>query len=245
VRVVGRLVDLDESAARGLRVGARYPPDGSAAAEIVALGDAVADTREVRLPRGTIELDANGRWQRTAAILMDCELTAPLQCRIGGVPIQDGTLVDVPGSGGTLHLRVEEFVPATPPVPATVRIRFLAPAEAIDVMKPGDKDQSAPDIDERGATIVSVERREVVQGNMTLPATSDVVLPPASLSAADRVAAIDAVVRLGADRASDGLRYRLQPLSVGRSIVFVTPQYTLRGLVRSISEGHAPPAERR
>lgn len=245
VKVVGRLVDLDENAARALHEGMKYPTSGATQSEIVALGDARPDVREIRLPRGTLELDAKGRWQRAAAVLLDCELTAPFQCRIGGTPITaDGTVIEVPGSGGLLHLRVEEFLPANPPTMVNVRVRFLAPAEAIDLLKGGDVDQAAPAIDGRAATIVAVERREVVAGTMMLAAAPDGVVPSASISAADRVAAIDAVVRLGADQTADGLRYRLQPLVVGRSFVFVTPRYTVRGLVRSIA-ANAPSAERR
>ena len=246
VRAVGSLIDLDDAAVRTVRVGARFPASGAALAEITALGDPVPDVRAIRLSRGTVEVDAKGRWQRPVSLLIDCEVSVPLQCRIGGAPVQaDGMVIDVPGTGGSLKLRIDEFVPATPPAAAVVRVRFLAPAEAIELMKPGDRDESAPALDDRAATIVSVERREIVPGNTSVAAASDGVVPPASISAADRVAAIDATVRLGADRTSDTLQYRRQPLAVGRSIVFTTPRYTLRGLVRSITVANGSPAERR
>ena len=79
----------------------------------------------------------------------------------------------------------------------------------------------------------------------SLAAAPNGVVPPASLGAGDRVAAIDAVVRLGADSAGNGLLYRFQPLVVGRSMVFATPRYTLRGLIRSITTSHESDAERR
>src|SRR5205823_5490736 len=145
----------------------------------------------------------------------------------------------------TLHCRVLEFVPEAPPTAATVRIRFLAPAEAIDLVKVGDRDDSAPALDGRAATIASVDRREIVQGTTMLAPVFDGLAPPSTISVADRVAAIDAVVHLGADRTSDGLRYRLQPLGVGRSIPFMTARYAIRGLVRNISVTDGSPTARR
>jgi hypothetical protein len=245
VRVVGDLIDLDAKAVQALRVGATYPAGGSAESEIVALGDAQPDVREVRLARGAIDVPAPDRWQRPVAIVTECDVAAPLQCRIGNASLgSDGTLLDVPGSGGTLHLRIRELVPADPPTTATVRIRLLAPADGIDLVKAGDRDESAPAEDDRAATILSVEGRQLVQGDVMLPAI-DGLQPPATLSSVDRVAAIDATMRLGADAARGGWRYRSQPLSVGRSLTFVTPRYSIRGLVRSIVIPNVPAAERR
>ena len=56
VRVVGNLIDLDEAVARALRVGATYPPGGTAASEIVALGEPIQDWREIRLLDGLVDV---------------------------------------------------------------------------------------------------------------------------------------------------------------------------------------------
>jgi len=190
VRVVGNLIDLDEAAARSLQIGAKYPPSGSPDAEIVALGDPIPDAREVRLLDGLVEVIAEGRWQRPAAIVLECDVAAPLQCRVGPVSLGGAeVLLIVPGSAGALRMRVQEVVPADPPRAAEARIRFLAPADAIDLVKPGDRDESAPLVDGRAAAIVSVESRQIVQGDITLQAPVDGVQPPPSIRAADRVAA--------------------------------------------------------
>jgi hypothetical protein len=73
----------------------------------------------------------------------------------------------------------------------------------------------------------------------------DGVQIPSSIRGADRVAAVDAVVRLGVDPARDGWHYRSHPMTVGHSITFVTPRYTVRGLVRSVTVSNGPAAERR
>lgn len=246
VRVVGNLIDLDEAAARSLQVGAKYPPSGSPDAEIVALGDPIPDGREIRLLDGLVEVTTLGRWQRAAAIALECDVSAPLQCRVGPVSLGGAeVLLNVPGSAGALRLRVLEVVPADPPRSAEARIRFLAPADAIDLVKPGDRDESAPLVDGRAATIVSVEGRQIVQGDIALPAIADGAQAPASIRAADRVAAVDAVVRLGVDPARDGWHYRAHPMVVGHSLTFVTPRYTIRGLVRSVTVSNAPSPERR
>lgn len=244
VRVVGHLIDLDESAARALQAGARYPSTGTAQAELVALGDPAPDMRAIRTLDGMIDVAAQGRWRRPAAFVLECDVAALQQCRIGQTSLGGGeVLLDVPGSGGALRLRVEEVVPAEPPRLADVRVRFLAPADALDLMKPGDRDESALQVDGRAATIVAVESRQVVPGDLT-QTVSDGAIPLSSIRAADRVAAIEAVVRLGVDQASDGWRYRAQLVTVGRMLKFVTPTYTMRGLVRRVTLAHEPSADR-
>jgi hypothetical protein len=241
VRVVGHLIDLDEKAARALQVGAKYPPAGSPEAEIVALGDPVPDFREVRLLDGLVDLAAHGRWQRPAAFELDCDVSAPLQCRVGQVSLGGAeVLLNVPGSGGALRLRVQEVVPAEAPRSAEVRVRFLAPADAVNLMKTGDRDASAPLVDGRAATILSIDSRQVMAGDLTLQAWTDDAQPPSNIRAADRVAAIEAVLRLGLDPARDGWRYRSHLVTVGRILTFATPNYTMRGLVRSVTISHEP-----
>jgi hypothetical protein len=246
VRVVGHLVDMDEDAARSLQVGATYPSHGPAEAEIVALGDPGADGRDIRLLDGLIEVTARGRWQRAAAVVLDCDVASPLQCRVGQTSLGGAeVLLNVPGSAGALRLRVSEVVPADAPRAAEARIRFLAPADAIDLVKVGDRDDSAPAVDGRAATIVSIEGRQIVQGDLMLQAPVDGAQPPVSIRAADRVASIEAVVRLGVDPARDGWHYRSHPMTVGHVITFVTPRYTIRGLVHGVTVANAPNPERR
>lgn len=241
VRIVGNLIDLDEAAARALTLGAKYPPSGAALSEIVALGEPMPDWREIRLLDGLMDSVAQGRWQRSVAILTECDVSAPLQCRIDQASfVGPEAVLNVPGSGGALRMRVQGIVPADPPLQADARVRFLAPADAIDLVKAGDRDESAPLVDGRAATIVSIEQRQIVQGEITLPWPIEGSQLAPSLTASDRVAAIDAVVRLGADRAHDGWRYRAHPLAVGRPLTFVTPRYTIRGIVRSVTVSNAP-----
>jgi len=122
------------------------------------------------------------------------------------------------GSAGALLLRVQEIVPADPPRSAEARIRFLAPADAGDLVKRAIGDESAPVTDGRAATIVSVEPRQVVQGDITLQSPIDGAQPPASIRAADRVAAFDAIVRLGVDPgARTRCTYRSHPMTVGHA----------------------------
>jgi hypothetical protein len=160
---------------------------------------------------------------------------------LGGAEV----LLIVPGSGGALRLRVQEVVPADPPRLAEARIRFLAPADAIDLMQAGDRDESVPLVDGRAATIVSVEGRQIVEGDISLQFPVDGAQPPVSIRASERVAAVDAIVRLGVDATRDGWHYRSHPMKVGQSLTFVTPRYTMRGLVRSVSVPNAPVPERR
>ena len=245
VRVVGALIDLDEAAARALTAGKKYPRRGRpkprlspwASRSRISARFACSTASWRCAPKGAGSAARPSSPNATSA--RRCS-AASGRCRLA----EPRQLLIVPGSGGALRLRVQGIVPAEAPTPADVRMRFYAPAEAIDLIKVGDRDESLPVVDGRAATIASVESRTVVPGDVTLPATIDGMQPPSSITGAHRVAAIDAVVRLGADAARGGWLYRSHPLAVGRSLTFVTPRYTIRGLVGSIRMTDGQPADR-
>ena len=245
VRVAGALIDLDAETAKALRVGTKYPAAGEAESVLVALGDVMPDVRTLSQPGGAVEVSTSDRWQRAAAFIVDCDVSASNDCRIGSVSLTGvGALLHPPGAPGPLLLRVQEIVPATPPQPAQVRVRLMGPVTVADLVRVGDRDESAPDVDGRAAMIVALNGRQIAQGDLAIPVGRDADLQPVSgVGATDRVAIIDALMTLGADRTSTGWQYRSHPISAGRPLTFVTPRYVIRGIVQSVTVADAAPAK--
>lgn len=210
IRIAGTLIDLDETAARGLHVGDRFPSTGAPEAELVALGEPAQDLRSVTEPRGRVYVAAAGRLQRPAAFLVSCDLAVPEECRVNGTSLGAANRVmPVPGAPPSLRLRIDEVVPASDPIHAVARVRFVVHPEFLDAIRAGDVDEGAPAVDGRAASIVTVGGRQVVQGESV----------------------VDADLRLGVDPAQVGYQYRTNPIAAGTSLTFTTARYVIKGTV--------------
>jgi hypothetical protein len=214
MRVAGTLIDLDETAARSLHVGDRFPSSGAPEAELVALGEPAPDVRSVTEPRGRVYVAAAGRLQRPAAFLVSCDLAVPEECRVNGISLGAANRVmPVPGAPPSLRLRIEEVVPGSDPVRATARVRFLVHPEVLDAVKVGDLDEGAPVVDGRAASIVALGGRQLAQGDTV----------------------VDADLRLGVDPAQVGYHYRTSPIAAGTSLTFATARYVIKGTVLALT----------
>lgn len=241
VRVVGTLIDLDEAAAGALRVGMKYPQEGPALSEIVGLGDTRPDVRDMRTAGARSVVTATGRWQRPAAVLVTCDLSMPDECRVGDEPIGN-RVMSIPGAPPALRIRVEEVVPASDPLRADARVRFIGHPELLDVVKVGDVDEGAPAVDGRAAALVSVGSRQLVAGETLVEQSIEGSSDRAGLRAADRLAMFDADLRLGVDASPSGFLYRTRAIKVGTSLTFTTRRYVMRGTVLALNVRSAPPA---
>jgi hypothetical protein len=214
MRVVGALLDLDETTARALHVGERFPSSGTPEAELVALGEPGPDMRSVTEPRGRVYVTASGRWQRPAAFLMVCELSVPEECRVNGTTVGAANRVmPVPGAPPTLRLRIDEVVPASDPLRAIARVRFAVQGELVERIKVGDVDESAPIVDGRAASIVAINGQQATRG----------------------VTTVDIDLRLGVDPAPVGFQYRTKPIASGVPLTFTTPRYVIEGTVLTLT----------
>jgi len=232
MRVVGTLIDLAEAAGKALHVGDRFPATGKIESELVALGDLTTDLRRISQPTGRVDVAAEGRWQRPAALLVNCELSAPEECRVNGITLGSANrIMPVPGAPLSLRIRIEEIVPASDPQRAEARVRFIVHPEAADLIKVGDIDATAPAIDGRAAVVTAIVSRTVVQGDASVAAPLDGSPDAVSLRAPGRVAVVDADVRLGVDPSQLGFRYRASPIKAGTSLTFTTASYVIRGTV--------------
>ena len=236
MRVVGMLIDLDEGAGKALHVGDRFPPKGTVESEIVALGDVTPDLRRVSQATGRVDVAVEGRWQRPAALVVNCEMSAPEECRVNGITLGSANRVmPVPGAQTSLRIRIDEVVPASEPRPADVRVRFIVHPETADLIKVGDVDATAPPLDGRAAVVAAIASRQVVQGDASVGAPSDGAPDAVALRASDRVAIVDADLRLGVDPAQLGFRYRTNPMKAGATLTFTTARYVMRGTVVTVN----------
>ncbi len=103
LRLAGTLMDLDQSAADGLRVGSKFPEGGDPQTEIVALGPIrPARHRLILGSRGT-DIPVEGRWERDAVALVRCDPDATSQdCAVGGKTL-DAVSAVVLTIAGRLH----------------------------------------------------------------------------------------------------------------------------------------------
>jgi hypothetical protein len=214
MRVAGTLIDLDEAAARALRVGDRFPSSGASQAELVALGEPAQDLRGMLEPRGRVFAAAEGRWQRQAGFLVNCDLAVPEECRVNGTSLGAANRVmPVPGAPPTLRLRIDEVVPGSDPIQAVARVRFVVHPEFLDLVKVGDIDRGAPAADGRAASVVTIGGRQVVQGETFL----------------------DVELRMGIDPAPVGYQYRTSPIAAGTPLTFTTARYVITGTVLTLT----------
>jgi hypothetical protein len=198
---IGTLMRLDKGAASALTPGALAPD---------------VDIRRLGPPRAT----ADG-WQRAAAILLRCDPDPHDEgCAVGGVPLRSDPppTLRLPGAGGaTMHLAIEELLPAAPPAVRRAVVRLTSAPELLNQIREGDQDGL---LDERAAAVVNLGNRRA--GG----AGSDV----------------DVTVRLGLDASADGWRYRGRVVKAGARFVLTTERYVVEGVVlRLIDESEVTP----
>lgn len=207
VRVVGRLIQLDEPTAKALRQGQRFTVDGRPAAEFLRLGPMEPDRHRINVAGGQIEASVDGSWQRDVVMTIHCEPDPDsAKCNLGTTLLGDTkqAVVNVPGAEKPLRVAVSDIVPDADPTPAMLRIRVSDASDLAARIKPGDRDLLSLPIDERAAT---------VSGVRTSAGTFDLEL------------------HAGVDRATDGWHYKGQLLTPGAPFSFTTDRYALSGTV--------------
>lgn len=242
VRVVGTLVDLDEARSRALHAGAVFPDAGHPQAELAALDQPETDLHVLAVAGGTIETPVRSLWQRPAAVVLNCEPT-PAGCKLGESYLGGAAhmVLGVPGAPD-LKLRIDEVLPYDPPRPASIRVRFIGTPEIVGLAKIGDRDHGNPALTLRSASIASLSSPKQTQGDVVTLAPSQAGSVLAW--AVERVAVVDALLRLTVDSGTEGFRYRTRLVKVGGSFTFETGTYTLQGTILSVSvdeseSGHA------
>ena len=213
MRIIGHVIQLDEPTAKSLQPGQRFEVDGRPSAEFLRLGDLEPDRHRIAVGVSGIESVVSGAWRRAVVMRIFCEPDPDVSvCRIGTTTLGDPKLsvIEVPGAKQTLRVLVDVVTPDAPARAATARVRVEGQPELADKVRVGDRDLKGAGADERSASVAEVRRG----------ATRD---------------AFDVVLRLGADRGSDGWRYRSQLLAPGTPFSFTTDRYALAGTLVNLA----------
>ena len=221
IKAVGRLVDLNRAAADGLQPDAAFPSASDARVRIASLGPVEPGRRPLLVhPQADpqhqrLDVPGDGLFERSATLVLACDPRDQPEttCTINGVFPAANAQLRVVGPTDSMTFIVDELLPASPAQPLDVTVR-LAGGPELALIKIGDRDAL---LDDRAAIVTAIGSR---QGS-----------------------ALDARLRVGADRARDGWRYRGRLLKAGAPFSLTTEQYIAGGTV--VSAVPAPPGESR
>ena len=171
VQVVGWFIGLSESDARQIRVGLRLEGgQDEPSAEVLAVQEPVAGTRRVRSGGTTrILTPVSGELVVAAILRLRCVITPNEECQVGGTTATPNATITLPIRAGVKDerfFRIDEIRPAGSRLEflsikkavATLRVRFVAAEEILDLMKVGDVDvgTSGRPVDE-GALLTALD----------------------------------------------------------------------------------------
>ena len=211
IKIVGRLVDLKRETADGLKPDAVFPSASDARVQVAALGPIEPGRRPLLVRPGgdpeqqRLEVAGDGLFERTATLVLACDPTdqPDTTCTVGGAFPTQNTQLRVAGAADPMTFIVDELLPAAPAQPLDVTVRLSGGPE-LGLIKVGDRDSL---LDDRAAVVTALGAR---QGS-----------------------AVDVTLRVGADRARDGWRYRGRLMKAGAPFSMSTEQYIAGGTVVS------------
>lgn len=230
VEVTGAFTGVTADQVGKLVKGYRLPETGGGAT-ILDVDRSEPAVARVRAGDSSFVIPLKGQNELPARLSVPCFLNMSsdgfLQCHVAGVPLAPDANFRVPGLQTSLNFRVAQVHYPGDSDRALLRVRFIVGAEVRPHVKPGDRDHGG---------------RAFPTGTMaTLVSVSDgpsVNALPEGLGAAARLAlrptAIDATVRVQADRTPIGWTYKGRPLKVGAPLTFETLRYTMDGLITSV-----------
>lgn len=157
MRAVGWLMNLNEDAARAIAVGTALPAQAPAY-RVLALGPLVDGYRRVALAGSTIEVAVPNVHARRAALWLTCDSTVAVNPCVLGDRAENRTgpvTISLPGPSGSFNFQIDEVLPSSNPVKATLRVRLTSSAP----VKAGDRDLL---LDERAAAVTNVSGDMIV-----------------------------------------------------------------------------------
>jgi hypothetical protein len=214
IKAVGRLVDLDRATADALQPGIVFPSPADARVRVATLGPIEAGRYPLLVQPGTdpqrqrVDVSRDGTVQRAAALILTCDSgdATDGSCTIGGAYPSTNAQLHLAGPSLPLTFIVDEVLPPGEAQPTDVTVRFAGGPE-LTLVSVGDRDAL---LDDRAAVVTSIGARGA--------------------------AGLDAHIRLGADQAHDGWRYRNRPLKPGAPFVLTTNRYVANGVVAAVDE---------
>jgi hypothetical protein len=157
IRAVGWIINLEPAMAESLKAGMALPAE-SPTYEITALGPPGRGRTRVSLAGSTAEIPSDRLQERAAVITLRCgAITGDDPCTLGErLEYQRPPVtIRLPGPSGPFSFAIDELLPATPPVKATVTIRLASDSAAV---REGDRDDL---LDERSAVVTNVSGSSV------------------------------------------------------------------------------------
>jgi len=249
-----------DQAARIARIGARFDrqPDAEAtagsgrrieglvAAEVLAVKPATARVQRVRVGDAVLTVSAPDELQVPAILRLICVVVNE-ECRVGPTPVgPDRTITLQPSSGGpsgsapsAVQFLIQEVRLADAPMEfptaraavATVRVRFTAVEEMLDLIKVGDLDIG------RSATAVGVNRAvliEIGSDRQTVLAETETSVLDRSYVLQGRVVVFTGTVRVPVVFTPSGWDYKGRPVKVGGSFQFETVSGAISGWILDV-----------
>ena len=208
VRLVGWLIDLEPRVAEALTVAAT---PNAGAVTIAALGPSVPARERIDWFGRTTDVSVPDRVEREAVVDVPCDPRRLDEvCNISGVALSppDRLIVPLHTPAGIFRFAIAEVLPNTPPVAATVRVRFSGESE-LSMIAVGDRDR-----------FLDLQRAAVVE---SIGSRSN--------------ASLDVTLRLGADVSRDGWRYRGHLIVPGAQFQLTTERYSISGAIASLVAG--------
>lgn len=233
--ISGRFLALDEPTARDLQQGTALTATGSTLIEIVARAEPVPDRRTLLFGDHQIESRLTSGVQLRAVVRARCRVSDK-RCQVGGVDVDVDQRLTLYNKNGTpLRFDVSDVVADAEGPLVDLRARFVAPAEAIGLVKIGDRARREPLFGDRVPTVMTVGQPRAATSSMQLPAPAGVTGPGEwSLQWTEGAASVDATIRVRAEATSGGLQYRGRALRAGAPFVFEHERYVLRGWIQSL-----------
>jgi len=151
VRLYGWFTDIPRETAEAIKTGTTSGETGTM--RILALGPVQPARIRATMRSGVADLPLQGRTERAAEIVLNCDWPAIFVCSINGQRLNQPPPVNIGLPGGALF-EVEEIAPPQDPIPATAQLRV----ESTRGMKAGDRDST---IGSRAAEVVSIDGNSV------------------------------------------------------------------------------------
>lgn len=239
LQAAGTFVEVSAADARAIVAGAKFGSEGApSVAEVLAVRE--PDTTQ-RVKVGTnsfVTVPSPGQVRVAAVIRVHCAVREGA-CRIGDVPVvQEAILVlSAPGGAPALRFVITDVLPpdarvTLPPARAaiaTLKVRFVAGSEVLDLMKPGDIDVAG------GVVVAEADRAVLTQIGSERQATAGQVVTEGllrrSLQVQQTLTAVTGTVQVPVVYTTAGWTYKDRPVKAGAGFAFETVAGGMTGWV--------------
>jgi len=236
----GFLTSLTAEQVKNLRSGHRFPEDGAAFAEIIAVGPAEPEVMHIKTgDKSMLLVPGGGSLQLPVRVRTSCfvEMTTEgaLRCTVGGVPLGPDANVRYAGLGTSLNLRVSDVHYPGRSQMATVHVRFVVSPDVLGRLKKADQDLGAR-AHPAGemATLVSFGEKGEGTASMLRDERVRQAIPTG------RLVIVEGVLTVPVLETPLGWMYKDALVKVGAPFSFETAAYTMGGGVIDVAVADLP-----